>query len=71
MPKALELRKVAAKLSTHGIQFVTGGGKHPKFVNPRTGISFPVKSHGLKATIHPYALTRLIHVFNLPHDFFD
>lgn len=61
MPKALELRKVAAKLSTHGIQFV----------NPQTGISFPVKSHGLKTTIHPYALTRLIHVFNLPNDFFD
>lgn len=71
MPKPLELRKVIGRLSVRGIQYVTGSGKHPKFVNPQSGGSYPVKCHGLKTTINTYALNDLIKTFNLPKDIFD
>jgi predicted RNA binding protein YcfA (HicA-like mRNA interferase family) len=48
MPKNLELRKVIAKLQKQGIVYVTGKGRHPKFFDPESKKSYPVKSHGKK-----------------------
>ena len=69
MPKALELRKVIKLLSPYGIRYVTGG-RHPQFVDERTGKSYPVKGHGGKTMILPYALNDMIDKFNLPADIF-
>jgi hypothetical protein len=71
MPKNLELRKVISKLQRHGIIYVTGKGRHPKFYNPESKKSYPVKSHGNKTIILNYALEDLIKKFDLPGDIFD
>jgi len=71
MPKALELRKVIKILSKYGIVYITGKGRHPKFYGPSTHTSYPVKSHGKKTLILPYALNDLIEKFDLPADIFD
>jgi hypothetical protein len=55
MPRSLELRKVKKKLAIYGIMYVTGKGKHPKFYDPETNKSYPVKSHGKKTLILPCA----------------
>jgi len=71
MPKPLELRKVVRILNKYGIIYVAGQGRHPKFLDPTTGKSYPVKSHGSKTMILPYALNDLIDKFDLPGDVFD
>ena len=71
MPKALELRKVINSLKRYGIVYVSGKGRHPKFYDPETDRSYPVKSHGKKTTILPYALEDLIKKFDLPADVFE
>ncbi len=71
MPKNLELRKVIKALKKYGIIFVTGKGRHPKFYDPETKKSYPVKSHGKKTTILSYALNDLIDKFELPADVFE
>ena len=71
MPRSLELRKVKKKLAIYGIIYVTGKGKHPKFYDPETNKSYPVKSHGKKTLILSYALEDLIKKFDLPADIFD
>jgi predicted RNA binding protein YcfA (HicA-like mRNA interferase family) len=71
MPKNLELRKVIAKLQRQGIVYVTGKGRHPKFFDPESKKSYPVKSHGKKTIILSYALEDLIKKFDLPGDIFD
>ncbi len=55
MPKALELRKVIKILKPYGIEFNSNtGGKHSsKFI--KGSQSFPVKTHGQKTMILPYA----------------
>ncbi len=71
MPKILELRKVIDILRNYGIEFdPKSGGKHSgKFFKENK--SFPVKSHGNKTMILPYALKGLIRKFDLPEDIFD
>lgn len=71
MPKSLELRKVTEILRKHGIEFdPRSRGRHSgKFV--RGNRSFPVKSHGKKTMILPYALRGLIKKFDLSDDIFD
>ena len=71
MPKPLELRKVVKILKKFGITYVTGKGRHPKFYDPEAGKSYPVKSHGKKTLILPYALEDIIKKFDLPADIFD
>jgi len=71
MPKALELRKVIKILAKYDIVYVTGKGRHPKFYDSITHKSYPVKSHGKKTLILPYALNDLIEKFDLPADVFD
>jgi len=71
MPEDLELRKVIKALKKYGIVFVTGKGRHPKFFDPETKKSYPVKSHGKKTTILSYALNDLIDKFELPADVFE
>ena len=71
MPKPLELRKVAKILKRHGIVYITGRGRHPKFYDPDTRKSYPIKSHGKKTLILSYALEDLIKKFDLPADVFD
>jgi predicted RNA binding protein YcfA (HicA-like mRNA interferase family) len=71
MPKNLELRKVIASLRRQGIIYVTGKGRHPKFYDPESKRSYPVKSHGKKTIILSYALEDLIKKFDLPGDIFD
>jgi len=71
MPKALELRKVKTRLRRRGIIYVTGKGRHPKFYDPETKKSYPVKSHGKKTMILFYALEDLIKKFDLPGDIFE
>lgn len=71
MPKALELRKVIKMLAKYHIVYVTGKGRHPKFYDPETKKSYPIKSHGKKTLILPYALNDLIEKFDLPADIFD
>jgi hypothetical protein len=70
MPKALELRKVIQILKPYQIEFDSNaGGKHSgKFI--RANKSFPVKTHGQKTIILPYALNGLIKKFELPFDVF-
>ncbi|MDY0042729.1 MAG: type II toxin-antitoxin system HicA family toxin [Desulforhabdus sp.] len=71
MPKAIELRKVERILRRYGIIFVTGKGRRPKFLDPETNKSYPVKSHGKKTLILPYALEDIIKKFDLPADVFN
>ncbi len=71
MPKALELRKVKKILKRYGIIYLTGKGRHPKFFDPETTKSYPVKSHGQKTLILPYALEDIIKKFDLPADLFN
>jgi len=71
MPKSLELRKVVRILKRFGITYVTGKGRHPKFYDPEAGKSYPVKSHGKKTLVLPYALEDMIEKFDLPADVFD
>ena len=71
MPKALELRKVIKILGKYGIVYVTGKGRHPKFFDLHTKKSYPVKAHGNKTMILPYALNDIIDKFDLPGDIFD
>ena len=71
MPKSLELRKVIKALKRYGIVYVTGKGRHPKFYDSETSRSYPIKSHGKKTLILPYALEDLIKKFDLPADMFD
>ena len=70
MPKAIELRKVIKILKDYGIEFDSkSGGKHSgKFIKGNK--SFPVKAHGKKTMILPYALNGLIKKFELPADIF-
>jgi hypothetical protein len=71
MPNALELRKVIQILKPYQIKFHSNtGGKHSgKFI--RDNQSFPVKTHGQKTMILPYALNGLIKKFKLPSKIFD
>ncbi len=71
MPKALELRKVIEILRKYRIEFNSkSGGRHSgKFV--KGGKAFPVKTHGMKTMILPYALKGLIKKFELPSDIFN
>jgi hypothetical protein len=71
MPKPLELRKVRKRLKKYDIIYVTGKGRHPKFYDPETHRSYPIKSHGKKTLILEYALEDLIKKFDLPGDVFD
>ena len=71
MTKSLELRKVVRILKRFGITYVTGKGRHPKFYDPEAGKSYPVKSHGKKTLVLPYALEDMIKKFDLPADIFD
>jgi hypothetical protein len=71
MPKPLELRKVRTILKKYGIIYVKGKGRHPKFFDPETAMSYPVKSHGKKTLILSYALDDLIKKFDLPANVFD
>lgn len=71
MPKPVELRKVKRLLKKYGIIYVTGKGRHPKFFDTETKKSYPVKSHGNKTLILPYALEDLIKKFDLPADIFE
>ena len=70
MPNPLELRKVIKALKRYGIIYVTGKGRHPKFYDPETSRSYPIKSHGRKTLILSYALEDLITKFDLPADVF-
>lgn len=58
-------------LKKYGIIYVTGKGRHPKFYDPETKKSYPIKSHGKKTTILSYALNDLIEKFELPADVFE
>ena len=71
MPKSLELRKVKKALKKFGVIYVTGKGRHPKFYDPETHNSYPIKSHGNKTIILTYALNDMIDKFDLPGDIFD
>jgi len=71
MPKPLELKKVVKILKRFGITYVTGKGRYPKFYDPEAGKSYPVKSHGKKTLVLPYALEDMIKKFDLPADIFD
>jgi predicted RNA binding protein YcfA (HicA-like mRNA interferase family) len=71
MLKPLELRKVIRILRSYGITYKTGKGRHPKFYDPETNKSYPIKSHGNKTLILPYALEDLIKKFDLPADVFE
>ena len=71
MPKPLELRKVRKKLKQYGIIYRTGKGRHPKFYDPETHKSYPIKSHGKNTLILSYALDDLIEKFGLPADVFN
>ncbi|MFH0926932.1 MAG: hypothetical protein V1872_15080 [bacterium] len=70
MPKALELRKAIEILKYYEVEFdPKSGGRHSgKFIKGNR--SFPVKTHGKKTIILPYALKGLIRKFELPDDIF-
>ncbi|MBL7073617.1 hypothetical protein ISS37_00045 [candidate division KSB1 bacterium] len=70
MLKPKELRKVIKILSNYGIKFkYSKRGKHSgKFY--KGAKSFPVKAHGKKTEILPYALKGLIKKYGLPEDVF-
>ena len=67
----LDIRKVKKILKQYGLLYVAGKGRHPKFLDSETGISYPIKSHGKKTMILSYALEDLIKKFDLPADIFD
>jgi len=71
MPRALELRKTIEILKNYGIEFDSKSrGRHSgKFV--KGDRSFPVKSHGNKTMILPYALKGIIKKFDLSDDVFE
>jgi predicted RNA binding protein YcfA (HicA-like mRNA interferase family) len=71
MPNSIELRKLIRILRKFGIIYLTGKGRHPKFYDPETRKSYPVKSHGKKTLILAYALEDIIKKFDLPADIFD
>ena len=71
MPKPLELRKITKILKRYNVVYMTGKGRHPKFYDPETDKSYPIKSHGKKTLILSYALDDLIEKFDLPADVFD
>ncbi len=71
MPKPLELRRVIKILNKHGIIYITGKGRHPKFFDPETKRAYPVKAHGKKTMVLAYALNDIIDKFDLPADIFD
>ena len=71
MPKPLDLRKVNRILKKYGIIYISRKGRHPKFYDPESKKSYPVKSHGKKTMILPYALNDLIDKFDLPGDIFE
>lgn len=71
MAKPVELRKVIRILKRYNIVYVTGKGRHPKFYDPETHRSYPIKSHGKKTLVLSYALEDLIKKFELPADVFD
>ena len=71
MAKPLELRKVISTLKKYNIIYVTGKGRHPKFYDPETHKSYPIKAHGKKTIILSYALEDLIKKFDLPADVFE
>jgi predicted RNA binding protein YcfA (HicA-like mRNA interferase family) len=71
MPKPLELRKVRRILKKYGIVYGAGKGRHPKFYDPDSHKSYPIKSHGNKTLILSYALDDLIDKFDLPGDIFN
>jgi len=71
MLKPLELRKLIKILKKYDIIYITGRGRHPKFYDPETHRSYPIKSHGKKTLILSYALEDLIKKFDLPADIFD
>ncbi len=76
MPNPLELRKVRRILKKYGIIYVSSKGRHPKFYDPESHKSYPIKSHGKKTLILSYALDDLIRQtapadkFDLPGDIF-
>ncbi|KPA12051.1 YcfA-like protein [Candidatus Magnetomorum sp. HK-1] len=71
MPKAMELRKVIKRLKRYGIIYKRDKGRHPKFYDPEIKKSYPVKSHGKKTMVLPYALNDMIDKFELPADVFE
>ncbi len=71
MPKPKELRKVRKILKQYGIVHITRKGRHPKFYDPETNKSYPIKSHGKKTLILSYALSDIIDKFDLPGDIFE
>lgn len=71
MAKPLELRKVIRILRRYGVVYVKGKGRHPKFYDPESRRSYPIKSHGKKTMILPYALEDLVRKFDLPADVFE
>jgi hypothetical protein len=71
MAKPLELRKVIKILRKYGVLYVTGRGRHPKFYDPESRRSYPIKSHGKKTMILSYALEDLVRKFDLPADIFE
>lgn len=70
MSKPLELRKVIQILKKYGIEYRTGKGRHPKFIDIDSGKSYSVKSHENKTMILSYALNDMIDKFDLPEDLF-
>jgi len=71
MPKPLELRKVIKVLKRYSVVYMTGKGRHPKFYDPETHKTYPIKSHGKKTLILSYPLDDLIEKVDLPADVFD
>ena len=71
MPRPIELRNLIKILKKFGIIYIAGKGRHPKFFDPETKKSYPVKSHGNKTMILSYALNDLIDKFDLPGDIFE
>ncbi len=51
--------------------YISGKGRHPKFYDPESHKSYPIKSHGKKTLILSYALDDLIDKFDLPGDIFN
>lgn len=70
MPKAVELRKVIKILKPFDVEFdpKTRGKHSGKFIKGNK--SFPIKTHGMKTMVLPYALKGLIKKFDLPDNLF-
>ena len=67
----IDLQSESKLSKEYGIEFdAKSRGRHSgKFV--RGNLSFPVKAHGKKMMLLPYASTGLIKKFDLPSDVFD